>query len=321
MTAIDPQSDLEIRIADGQLTVSVPLDRPVTDEWAQRYQLLARATNTSAYAQADADRSWIVVRLPASSNEVQVQAVMDAARALISQADVAAPRTSLTTPAEQNIREWWTGARAENRWPILVTLALAVTLQLLLPARFSLGPRWVVPAVEAVLLAAIVVANRVRFGRRPNVVATVTTALVAVLVADAAGVTVRLVVDLIEGGPETNSATGLLSVGFRVWIYTIIAFAFVYWRFDSGGSTTRATTPRTFPDLAFPAQLNPGIAAQGWRPKFFDYLYLGFTNATAFSPTDVMPIARWAKLAMTVQAVASVAILGLVIARAVSLLK
>jgi uncharacterized membrane protein len=196
-----------------------------------------------------------------------------------------------------------------------------VTLQLLLPARFSLGQRWIVPTVEAVLLAAIVVANRVRFGRQATVVATVTTAVVAILVADAAGVTVRLVVDLIEGGPETNSATGLLTVGFGVWTYVIIAFAFLYWRFDGGGSTTRTTAPRTFPDLAFPAQLNPGIAARNWRPKFFDYLYLGFTNATAFSPTDVMPIARWAKLAMTVQAVGSLAILGLVIARAVSILK
>ena len=78
--------------------------------------------------------------------------------------------------------------------------------------------------------------------------------------------------------------------------------------------------PSAFPELAFPAQLNPGVAAPGWRPEFFDYLYLGFTNATAFSPTDVMPIARWAKLAMTVQAVGSFMILGLVIARAVNIL-
>ncbi len=64
-----------------------------------------------------------------------------------------------------------------------------------------------------------------------------------------------------------------------------------------------------------------GIAAPGWRPEFFDYLYLGFTDATAFSPTDVMPLARWAKLAMTVQAVSSLMILGLVIARAVNIFK
>ena len=62
------------------------------------------------------------------------------------------------------------------------------------------------------------------------------------------------------------------------------------------------------------------MAPPGWRPQFFDYPYLGFTNATAFSPTDVMPLARWAKLAMTVRALSSLFILGLVIARAVNIL-
>jgi hypothetical protein len=77
---------------------------------------------------------------------------------------------------------------------------------------------------------------------------------------------------------------------------------------------------RRHPDLAFPPQLNPAIAPPEWRPQFIDYLYLGFTNATAFSPTDVMPIAPWAKIAMTVQSIISIAILGLVIARAVNVL-
>ena len=144
--------------------------------------------------------------------------------------------------------------------------------------------------------------------------------LVTVLAADAAGVTGRLLVDLVKGGPETNSATDLLKTGFLVWLYTIIAFCFIYWTLDGNGPESRFLAPPQFPDLAFPAQLNPGIAGPGWRPEFFDYLYLGFTNATAFSPTDVMPIARWAKLAMTVQAVCSLMILGLVIARAANIL-
>jgi hypothetical protein len=63
------------------------------------------------------------------------------------------------------------------------------------------------------------------------------------------------------------------------------------------------------------------VAPPGWRPEFFDYLYLGFTDATAFSPTDVMPLARWGKFAMTVQSVGSIMILGLVIARAVNILQ
>ena len=76
-----------------------------------------------------------------------------------------------------------------------------------------------------------------------------------------------------------------------------------------------------YPDFAFPEHLNAHVTRPGWRPEFFDYLYLGFTNATAFSPTDVMPLARWAKLSMAVQATASIAVLGLVIARAVNILK
>jgi uncharacterized membrane protein len=142
-----------------------------------------------------------------------------------------------------------------------------------------------------------------------------------VLTADAAGVTGRLIVDLVEGGPETNSATDLLKTGFLVWFYTIIAFSFLYWILDGGGPESRFLAPRKFPDFAFPEQLNPQVAPLGWRPEFFDYLYLGFTDATAFSPTDVMPLARWGKLVMTVQAVCSLMILGLVIARAVNIFK
>ena len=145
--------------------------------------------------------------------------------------------------------------------------------------------------------------------------------LVVVLVCEAAGITVRLVVDLIEGGPETNSATELLGTGFGIWLYTVIAFALVYRALDGGGPQDRAVVLPEFPDLAFPEQMNPHVAPPGWRPEFSDYLYLGFTNATAFSPTDVMPLARWAKLTMAIQAADSLMILGLVIARAINILK
>jgi uncharacterized membrane protein len=144
---------------------------------------------------------------------------------------------------------------------------------------------------------------------------------VGVLVAGAAMVTARLVVDLIRGGPETNSPGQLLRIGFLVWLYTIISFAFLYWELDGGGPEARTTAPPEFPDLAFPEQLNPRVSPPGWRPEFFDYLYLGFTNATAFSPTDVMPLKHWAKLAMAIQAAVSLLVLGLVIARAVNILK
>jgi hypothetical protein len=116
--------------------------------------------------------------------------------------------------------------------------------------------------------------------------------LVIILALESAGITARLVADLIEGGPETKSAAELLGTGFGVWLYTIIAFTFVYWMMDAEGPQKRALALPEYPDLAFPEQLNPRVAPPGWRPEFVDYLYLGFTSATAFSPTDVMPLSR-----------------------------
>ena len=87
-----------------------------------------------------------------------------------------------------------------------------------------------------------------------------------------------------------------------------------------GGSVRRASAPSANPELAFPQHLAPELAPEGWRPIFIDYLYLGFTNALAFSPTDAMPLVPWTKIAMGVQSLISVAILGLVIARAVNIL-
>jgi uncharacterized membrane protein len=211
--------------------------------------------------------------------------------------------------------------RGERRWPMTITLLVAMALPFLLPPKYSLGPRWIIPVVEALLLVALVVADPGRIDRRSVFIRALSIGLVVILVVGAAGVTVRLVVDLIRGGPETNSPDQLLRVGSLTWVYVIITFSFLYWELDGRGPEARARAAPEFPDLAFPEHLNPQIARSGWRPEFFDYLYLAFTNAVAFSPTDVMPLARWAKLAMAVEAVASLIIVGLVIARAVNILK
>jgi uncharacterized membrane protein len=339
MTDIDPKSDIELKRANEHVIVRVPLAGLVTEEWLRCYERLAHASGVPVQAQADPDRAWIVVNVPASGNHKEVAATMDAARGLLAETDVAA-RAPATVQTEGIVRDWWTSRResasrrpiakiavvrtglgVEKRWPLLTALALVIAVPLLLPSRFSLGPNWIMPAVVALLLVAIVTVDRTRSDHRPGAVRFLSLALVAVLIAEAAGVTARLVTDLVEGGPETNSATELLSVGFGVWLYTILAFAFLYWIVDGGGPDARLWAPPEYPQLAFPEQLAPDVAPPGWRPQFFDYLYLAFTNATAFSPTDVMPLARWAKAAMTLQAAGSLAILGLVIARAVNILQ
>jgi hypothetical protein len=212
-------------------------------------------------------------------------------------------------------------AQGEKRWPMAVTLIAAMALPLLLPQGFSVASQWIAPAIEAGLLVALILSDPGRIDRRQTSIRVLSVALVIVLVAGSVVSSVHLVSDLIRGGPYTSSASQLLRVGVLVWLYLIISFSFIFWELDGGGPEERLLAPRQFPDMAFPEQLNPDVAPPGWRPQFFDYLYVGFTNATAFSPTDVMPLARWAKLLMALEASGSLVILGLVIARAVNILK
>ena len=206
----------------------------------------------------------------------------------------------------------------ETRWPMTGAVLAAMFLTFLLPDDLRLGPSWALPAVEGVLLLALILGDPGRISRRSSLLRGLSIALVSSLVFNALWATGQLIASLVTGGPETNSASALLSAGAIVWVSNNIAFALLYWELDSGGAAARAHHLPEHPDLAFPQQLNPVVADPEWRPRFVDYLYLGFTNATAFSPTDVMPLTPWPKIAMAIQSVVSLAILGLVIARAVN---
>jgi uncharacterized membrane protein len=209
----------------------------------------------------------------------------------------------------------------ESRWPAAVAILMVLGLTSLLPDAMRLGPRLLVPVIELVLLGALVVVDPGKIDRTTKWTRALSLALVTVLIVEALWATGRLVDALIKGtDPAVNDAFQLLAVGAIVWVSNNIAFALLYWELDSGGSAARAHFLPEYPDLAFPQQQSPVLAPADWRPRFADYLYLGFTNATAFSPTDVMPLAPWAKVAMTVQALISLLILGLVIARAVNVM-
>ncbi|SEE17476.1 hypothetical protein [Streptomyces sp. TLI_105] len=208
----------------------------------------------------------------------------------------------------------------EARWPMGMAVVTAMVLTILLPDDLRLAPRWVLPTVEGLLLLALVAGDPGRIDRRSTALRTLSIALVGVLALSAVWSTVQLIDDILRGGKETSSATGLLQTGGTVWACTVLAFSLLYFELDGGGAAARAhRLPRT-PALAFPQQLNPELASAGWRPRYVDYLYLGLTNATAFSPTDVMPLAPWAKIAMGLQSLVSLLILGLVVARAINVL-
>jgi len=170
-----------------------------------------------------------------------------------------------------------------------------------------------------VLLVAIVAGDPGRINRRSRLLRGLSIALVTVLVLGALSSTLLLIDALIHGGPETNSADALLLAGTTVWVSNNLAFALLYWELDGGGAAARAYRLPRHPHFAFPQQQNPALAPPGWRPRFVDYLYLGFTNALAFSPTDAMPLVPWAKVAMALQSFISMGILALVVARAVNI--
>lgn len=211
--------------------------------------------------------------------------------------------------------------RFEPRWPVALAVSayifLTVVLRLLVPRRQSFGPHWVVPAIEIALLVVLVAAHpgtvteRARL-RRLSITLTVLIAASALLS------TVFLVYDLVTGSAVTNSADSLLASGALVYVGNALIFGLLYWQLDSGGPIARHHAQRKYPDFAFTQQLNPDLAPPGWRPRYVDYLVLGVTTSTAFSPTDVMPLAVWAKLTMALQSLISLTVIGLVIARAVN---
>jgi uncharacterized membrane protein len=127
-------------------------------------------------------------------------------------------------------------------------------------------------------------------------------------------------IDRLISGTATKDPSTLLTTGAAIWLTNIVVFALWYWEFDRGGPVARAQAASTYPDFLFPQMTSPELAPPHWEAAFLDYLYVSFTNATAFSPTDVLPLSRWAKLAMMTQSAVSVATVALVIARAVNIL-
>ena len=207
----------------------------------------------------------------------------------------------------------------EPLWPPVVSLlgfiVLNAGLRLWLPSEGLVGGRWLLPGVELVLLVVLVTADPRRHSRRA--LRRLVLTLVYLLLLSSMWATAVLLYRLITGSKVTQDPGPLLAAGTLVWLGNTLAFALLYWLIDGGGPITRARRPVPV-DFAFTQQLSPELAPPGWRPVFLDYLHLGFTNSTAFSPTDVMPLTLRAKYAMLVQSTISLALFGLIVARAVN---
>jgi len=203
-------------------------------------------------------------------------------------------------------------------WPAQLTVAAAIALNLTLADRVTFGPTWLLPSVEGALLAALVIIAPSRAASHTRRIRRFALGVIG-LVSLANIVSLGLLVHYLVNGGKVGGHALMLS-GVVLWGTNVLLFSVWYWEMDRGGPVVRFLDPKALPDFQFPQMENPGLAPPGWRPGFVDYLYVSLTNATAFSPTDTMPLTQTAKLVMGVQSVAALVTVGLVVARAVNIL-
>ena len=214
---------------------------------------------------------------------------------------------------------WGYPSHGESRWPAAFAVVVALGIQALLPDKLTAGPRYIVPGLEILLLIPLMVANPTKLDRTSRDTRFLSVSLVGLVTLANLTSLGLLVRQLLKGTLSNGHALILAGVG--IWLTLTIAFGLWYWEFDRGGPMARLAADHCAPDFFFPQMENPGLAEGRWAPSFLDYMYVSLTNATAFSPTDTLPLTTRAKALMATQSIASLATIAIVGARAVNILK
>jgi hypothetical protein len=208
----------------------------------------------------------------------------------------------------------------EPFWPAQLAAATALALYVTLPHALIMGPRWLVPGVEGVLLLGLMITTPTRHHRQSPRLRSVVVGLVGLVSLTTLISLVLLARFLLDGSHARGHA--LLFAGLVLWLTNILIFGIWYWELDRGGPARRTAPDDSGPpaDFLFPQMTQPQLAPPDWHPGFVDYLYTSYTNATAFSPTDTLPLTPLAKLLMALQSSIALITILLVVARAVNVL-
>ena len=201
----------------------------------------------------------------------------------------------------------------------------AILLQVGVSPRLTVGPRWLLPALEGVLLIGLEATTpRGRVREDHPVRRRVAIGLIAIVNAANAISLYLLAHELLN--EHISNGRALILSGMAIWLTNVLIFALWYWQLDRGGPANRARrldphTPEGRPDFVF-SQMDSGrpYTPDDWMPEFLDYLALAVTTATTFSAADTVPISRQAKALMSTQALISLVTIGLIISRAVGIL-
>ena len=207
-----------------------------------------------------------------------------------------------------------------SRWPAVAAVVAALLLQIRLPEKLSIGPGWLLPALEAVLLLVLVATNPSHDTKRAKEGRFLSLCLIAVLSLTNLTSLLLLVHNLLKTGNGIDGRP-LVYAAIAIWFTGVLAYGLWFWEIDRGGPARRCHADHPAPDFLFPQMENPGVHKGPWSPSFLDYLYVSLTNSTAFSPTDALPLTVRAKLLMASQSMGSLATVALVGARAVNILK
>lgn len=214
---------------------------------------------------------------------------------------------------------WHKPHEGEHRLSVSLVVLLVIALQFALPNDLSLGIQIYICAFEAIMLLALVVLTPRRIGNHHGPTRNLSIVLTSVMTISNVASAIKLIESLVAG--SIDSANKLLLSGGSIWLANIVIFSLWFWELDRGGPGARAEARKSIPDFLFPQMASPEFSDKNWHPKYFDYFYVSVTNASAFSPTDTAPLSRWAKLLMLIQSLTSLVTVGLVIARAVNILK
>jgi hypothetical protein len=210
--------------------------------------------------------------------------------------------------------------RFESRWPVALTILSVVLLLALLPGRVRLLPLWVSYVSGFAVLAPIAAVGLTSAKTKWRRIERAVTLLFFVVAAVTTLANLGNLVNVISYRPAEVSGLQLLASSIAVWVTNVLMFALLYWQIDRGGPEARANKADTKPDWLFPQDGAPEEVLPNWRPTFVDYLFLGYSTATAFSTTDAMPLTSRAKMLMMLQSTISLATMVVVASRAINIL-
>ena len=210
--------------------------------------------------------------------------------------------------------------QGEPRWPATVALLAVAGLFYAMPPALKVGPEWLFLVLVVALTAPGVCVRSIRHIPHMRFLGFAAAAVMTLAMIGS----LSLLVSRLPQHKETPAE--LLRAATALWIDNVLIFASWYWRLDAGGPSQRDLRGShtdgafLFPQMTLLPELRKEMGEDEWSPGFVDYLFLAFNTSTAFSPTDVPVLSRWAKSLMMIQSIISLTTIALLAARAVNIL-